>query len=84
MAEIELDEQEYLIPLAFAGYGWMQQIGHIAKVNGIEFSVVSTKRNRKPCLVISDLKSGMLVTKYNLSIHDLARSEKKTEALDFV
>lgn len=84
MAEIELDEQEYLIPLAAARYGWFKRKGHKAKVNGIEVSLTMDRDEKGcRCLVrISDLKSGMLLYKCLLDYFDLIKAKEKSGAMD--
>jgi len=83
MSLVEIDSQERYVPIAFKEK-WYQPIGLIGKINNHDVSFVLSANGSLPRLIISDLKSGVLIEKYYISLDELKEGQSKEGTLNYI
>ncbi|WP_413506299.1 hypothetical protein [Brochothrix thermosphacta] len=76
-----INHQEYKIPLA-TKKGWAIGLGHVAKVNDYDLTIVPFRDGTEINLQISDLKTGVGIMRMPMSILEFMPCDTKEKMLD--
>lgn len=77
---VSIDPQEKFVWLA-VGDGWMKRIGFTCELNGLKCSAVLMNIESIPFLIISELNSGVMVSKFPISTVEIIMCETKEAIL---